>query len=361
MQGLGELHHINDSKPLELWGKVSFGISTHDTHNDTPNKNGVYSIELLIDSTKIFGFIADRFSFDETRYINSMIDYGLFIRENNRIIRSKIDPGNQLGMIDRPSGNGSFNFDEERVYQLLYRVKDFHGNSSQLKLTVHARRPESDGLQTKPEEHCSIWFAAGSTHQIREKTFSVSLPADALYKDEQISYEFRPDSSSLSATLCFGSPEIPLHKAAQFQIALPETKIPTEKLLAVQTNSNTKAVPVGGKAENGKLSFSTRKLGCFAIMADTIPPAIVLKNARDGRLTENIKRIRFEIEDALSGIDKIEPLLNGNWLLMEYDPKNKLLFYDVDERMLKGNNSFVLNVWDKQGNHTVFKKTFTRF
>ena len=96
-------------------------------------------------------------------------------------------------------------------------------------------------------------------------------------------------------------------------------------------------------------------------MADTIAPAIVLKNARDGRLTENIKRIRFEIEDALSGIDKIEPLLNSNWLLMEYDPKNKLLFYDVDERMLKGNNSFVLNVWDKQGNHTVFKKTFTRF
>lgn len=361
VQGWGEQHRINDNKPLELWGKVSFGISTHDTHNDTPNKNGVYSIELLIDSSKIFGFVADRFAFDETRYINSMIDYGLFIREKNRIIRSKIDPKNQLGMVDRPSGNGSFNFDEEKDYQLLYRIKDFHGNSSQLKLTVQARRPESDSLQKKSAVNTSQWFAAGSAHQIREKTFSVSLPADALYKDEQISYELRPDSSSLSAMLCFGIPEIPLHKAAQFQIALPETKIPTEKLLAVQTNANTKAVPVGGKAENGKLSFSTRKLGCFAIMADTIPPTIALKNARDGKLTESTKRIRFEIDDALSGIDKIEPLLNGSWLLMEYDPKNKLLFYDVDDLMLKGNNSFVLTVWDKQGNRTVFKKTFTRF
>jgi hypothetical protein len=96
-------------------------------------------------------------------------------------------------------------------------------------------------------------------------------------------------------------------------------------------------------------------------MADTIPPTIALKNARDGKLTESTKRIRFEIDDALSGIDKIEPLLNGSWLLMEYDPKNKLLFYEVDDLMLKGNNSFVLTVWDKQGNRTVFKKTFTRF
>lgn len=361
VQGWGEVHRINDNKPIQLWGKVSFGISTHDTHNDTPNKNGVYSIELLIDSTKIFGFTADRFAFDETRYINSMIDYGHFIREKNRVIRSKIDPQNALGMYNHSKGNGSFQFNEERDYQLVYTVKDFHGNVSKLNVSLQARRPDTAFSKAGNKADSLHFLAAGKAHQFNEKNFTVHIPPDALYKDEKFGYRIQTDSSSFAETYCFGSPEIPLHKAAQFRMALPETVIPDDKLLVVQMNDDKEPQPIGGKPEKGWMGFSTRKLGCFSIVPDTVPPTIVLKNARDGKLAENTKRIRFEIDDALSGIGKIEPLLNGSWLLMEYDPKNKLLFYEVDERMLKGNNSFVLTVWDKQGNHTVFKKTFTRF
>jgi hypothetical protein len=95
-------------------------------------------------------------------------------------------------------------------------------------------------------------------------------------------------------------------------------------------------------------------------MADTLPPQIRQKNAFQDTLTDSVTLLRFEIEDELSGIGSYRAELNDNWLLMEYDPKTKTLFYEVDERLTKGKNTFKLIVTDKQGNASVFRKTFIK-
>jgi len=68
-----------------------------------------------------------------------------------------------------------------------------------------------------------------------------------------------------------------------------------------------------------------------------------------------IFRLRIEIKDDLSGIDSYRPTLNGQWILMEHDPKNNLLFYEVDERMQKGSNQFEIVVKDKCGNMNSYR------
>ena len=45
---------------------------------------------------------------------------------------------------------------------------------------------------------------------------------------------------------------------------------------------------------------------------------------------------------------------------MEYDPKNSLLIYYIDERLRKGENDFRVVVTDGRGNETVFEKTLIR-
>ena len=53
-------------------------------------------------------------------------------------------------------------------------------------------------------------------------------------------------------------------------------------------------------------------------------------------------------------------MLNGRWLLMDYDAKNDLLVYDIDERLRKGNNQFRLEVTDDRNNMSVFEKVLRR-
>ncbi len=58
-----------------VYGPVGIGIKCWDTFDNSTNKCGVYTIELLADGLRIFSFKADRFSYSETRYINAHIDY----------------------------------------------------------------------------------------------------------------------------------------------------------------------------------------------------------------------------------------------------------------------------------------------
>ncbi len=49
------------------------------------------------------------------------------------------------------------------------------------------------------------------------------------------------------------------------------------------------------------------------------------------------------------------------WVLMDYDAKNALLTYTIDERLKQGDNQFILEVTDKRGNMAVFEKTLVRY
>lgn len=359
VEGWGEQHRVNENQPISAWGELSFGISTHDTHNDTPNKNGVYSIEMLVDEVKVFSYTANRFAFDESRYINSMIDYGFFIRNKSRIIRTKIDPFNKLRMYGDMESKGSFVVDEERTYKAEFIVTDYHGNISKLPFTIQGKRPEfMEGALVLSEKPNSV--IAGRAHAIQSDNYAFNLPADALYKDEVISHNTKADRRFLTDLACIGSDEIPLHKAMRLEIPLPETTIPNSKLLAVRISRDNKPIAAGGKQEGRQLVVSTTNFGCFAIAADTIAPTIRAKNVLNGTISAELRRISFEIDDNLSGIDSYVGELNGQWVLMEYDPKTKSLFYEIDERLKSGENSFKLIVTDKQANRNVFTKTYTK-
>jgi hypothetical protein len=47
-------------------------------------------------------------------------------------------------------------------------------------------------------------------------------------------------------------------------------------------------------------------------------------------------------------------MLNGKWILMEYDAKNNVLIYTVDELLLPGKNTFMLEVRDGKRNRALY-------
>ena len=100
---------------------------------------------------------------------------------------------------------------------------------------------------------------------------------------------------------------------------------------------------LGNNWDNNEITISTKSLGSYTILEDTIKPSII-------PLQLDRKKISFKIDDDMSGIKVYKAYLNDEWILMHYDPKRKLIWSET----LKPNNplagAFKLTVEDNVGN-----------
>ena len=64
---------INDSiyvaEKIEAIGKIGLGIGTYDRHDNTYNKNGVYSITAKLNGTQIKGLQFSKIRFSDSEYL----------------------------------------------------------------------------------------------------------------------------------------------------------------------------------------------------------------------------------------------------------------------------------------------------
>ena len=75
----------------------------------------------------------------------------------------------------------------------------------------------------------------------------------------------------------------------------------------------------------------------------------------------NYSYLSLRISDDLSGIDTYSATLNGEWILMEYEPKKKTITYNFDDKILDQKKcQLEVVVTDNVGNSTTFTSTFYR-
>ncbi len=354
VQGWGEQHYIKDKVHVKASGLISFGIGTFDTHNETPNKNGVYAVELFVDSVKVFGFRADQFSFDESRYINSFIDYAFLIKHKSRLIRSDIDPMNKLSLYDDRRYQGTFYVSDTATHRAFYKVTDHFGNFSYLHFTIEGSSVIKSPIESVRSTEKWHIVKADQAVKLELNDVVVRIPAEAFYRDQNLQFESRQDKAFLSDVIRLGENTIPVHKAIDLSIKVQPGQIAPSKMLIARLEKGKKPQFAGNVLKDGYVTASIRTLGEYALMADTLAPTIKPLNFNSGTTIGSLQQIRIAIQDDFSGIATYQALLNGRWLLMEYDAKNNLLMYEFDERLQKGMNSFELQVTDKCGNVKVF-------
>lgn len=78
---------------------------------------------------------------------------------------------------------------------------------------------------------------------------------------------------------------------------------------------------LGGTWNKGRIEFKTKTLGRFQLLTDANPPKVDI-------LAATPKGISAKIRDDLSGIAEFRALVNGEWVLMQYDYKRALLWSD---------------------------------
>ena len=335
-----------DNQEIKVNGKVYFGISTCDQADGANNKNGVYSIELFADNRLIFSIVFDKYSYDETRYINSLIDYCKFYNDKIRFVRTEIDEYNILDLYGEKEGFVTLK-EGDRV-EMKYVVKDYFNNVSTLKFNLVGDKPLKNFTEN---QYSRAYYRVDGKSEVEVGLdgFTAKIPPKAFYKFEYILAQQIDTILNIASDYAYklGSEDIPVQKNIELKIRPAEKYADSDKLYVVSIDKDGKFVASGNKV---------RALGTFALAVDNVKPQVTPQNFKNNTKVVKCKQLKIKIKDAESGVTKYDIYLNGKWVVGAYDAKNDLLFYDVDEKLKKGNNKMEIVVVDAVGNET--RKTY---
>jgi len=354
-------YFIPQENEISISGAAGFGIKTFDRMDDGPNKCGVYSIELFIDSVSIYKYVMDGFSFSESRYVNSHIDYETLMKDNIYIERTYVLPGDRLSVYKHTVNRGISNFTDNKVHQAEMIVTDIAGNKSVLKFPIQSRE-EASKSDSKSIENDFTVMPYNKSNTFSSENISLNIPYGALYDTLDFLFKREPGTGEMLSDLYYVHNKFtPLHKAST--LAIKPDKIPSglaSKMLIIQLDDEKKKSAVATKWSGEYLTGNILSFGRFFVGIDSVAPVISAPGMFHGANLSGRKEIKIKIKDELSGIKSYEPAIDGQWALFEYDKKNDMLVYTFDEtRITKGKkHNLTLLVTDNKDNTGTFKCSF---
>ena len=332
-------------------GKINFGLRLFDRQSNSYNKNGIYSATVWLNGIEQFSYQMDRMSFDDSKYINLLIDYKEYVMNKRRIQRFIGHPSQKISFIDNQGPNGELNIEAGKSYQLLIEVKDYKNNSSYIEayltgvdnLTISDKEPESLNLPTKD-------------YLFQFENKSVYFPKGSFFDPIKLTVEERGD------TLDLGLPYHALNKAYEIKYKIPEgDSLKIQQSFLAFLNKNNKTRFFSATVKDGYWVGKSKTLGSFVNSRDSVPPTIVPVNFKEKQWLSNYSFLRFKISDDYSGLKKFRGEINGKWILLEHEPKNNSLIYDFNDLEFKeALHHLTIEAEDQVGNKTLFTADFYR-
>ena len=286
VEGWGVEHKITGSPVIKVSGNISFAVQTYDQQNDTDNKNGPYSVALYIDDKLVSRHTMETFSFDDTRYANSLIDYEEYMKNEVRLQRTKIDPGNKLDIYSGTVNKGIFLFTDSLTHKLRYEVADAAGNVAQLAFNVKSEKPSgvsrfvADSGPERPVTKFPISnFNYGTANQYNTSGFKLECPAGVFYDSFTFTYDtLKRIPGTYSPIHKIHNKYTPVH--SDITISVKPSGLPAgleSKALMVKVNDDGKTFKsAGGKfeARTGTVVTKVREFGNYTVAVDSVAPKI---------------------------------------------------------------------------------------
>ena len=118
-------------------GSIGFGIDIYDIqYKNLFNRNGIYEIELLIDSLPLFSYKMDEINFSENHFKKLMYDYKSLVENNKRVLKVFTPPNSDLSFLKNNSFNGIIDPREVKESFVTIKVSDRNRNSSYLNFNI---------------------------------------------------------------------------------------------------------------------------------------------------------------------------------------------------------------------------------
>ena len=348
-------YHLVKPKVITLNGDIGFGITAVDINNTSPNRNGIYSIELKLDGKTVYTCALERFAFDQTHAINAYIDYPDFLASGRFIQKCFIPPGSKITLYPQSINRGIISFTDDLPHEVEYVVSDVAGNTSTLTLKVQSTSKATVVAAYKPV----MPFRYDQPNQFSADNVKVNIPAGDLYDDIDFNYAVLPKKpGAFSATYQIHNRFTPLNDVYDLWIKPDTTAANWRPGKAVIVNSA--GACEGGIYEDGYVKAQPRTFGYFYVKLDTIPPTIRPLNIINGGNMVAKKTISLKIGDNLSGIKSYMGYIDGQWVLMEWNNKTSILSYTFDDSLAAGKHTFELTLTDQKDNSSQYKADFYR-
>jgi len=348
---------LNTNK-IKLHGRIGFAIHTQDFLDNTWGKCGINTLQLKINDSLVTNYSLNKFSFAESSYINSYIDYELNYETNRKIHKAFIEPNNKLSFYSKMKSDGSYTFETNKNYKIELSVYDSYMNKAKLLFTV---KGDTSSISFPEKEYTSL-FKYDDENLFSRSDIDLKFPKDCFYSNLEFDYSKSQDSSFLSPIHHIHKPNIALNK--HYSLSIKVNKINqniSDKLVVVQIDKDKNISSAGGIYINGYMKTKTKTLGNYAVSVDTIAPTVTTKTNYKNKDIKSLKFIDFTIKDDLSGIKSYQGEIDNKWVLFEFDRKKNRLFYTFDKSRLPRNkkHQLKLTVKDAVGNLGTYTCNFT--
>ena len=344
-----------EANPITAHGKIGFGINAYDRLDGALNKNGLYELEMAVDGEQLFSFRADRFSFSESRWINSYIDYARFRKLKQRVQKCFVEhEQNKLSLYKQLNNRGFLEVADSTEYEVVITARDFEGNKTRLIVPVRGKK---DSILVEKESKITDYhFRAQQANVIRDSLITARFPKDIFYEDFYFDYKYEDGIVKLH------DETVPVHK--NFELAFEVGNLDAEELkyyYIARRNSVGKWYYVSTSYKDNKLITSSKTLGDFTLKTDKEKPVISPVGFKEGQWLTKHSKLKVRIHDKDSGIKYFRGELDGKWIRMAFNPKNGVLTYDFKDRKLEtSKHELKVVVKDNVNNETTYRVTFNK-
>ncbi|MDO6738972.1 M23 family metallopeptidase [Wenyingzhuangia sp. 2_MG-2023] len=341
------------SKTIKATGKIGISIRTHDLLNYAPNKNGVYSIETYVNDTLKYHHDLETFSFDESKYINLLIDYAYYATKSRKFQKTYVEPFNKLSIYKNTVKKGYLNISDQKQYTVLIKISDFAKNVTTVKIPI-----QRDSIITpvlKEATKTPYYIPTNQYCVFKNKNVELRFPKATFYENMYLDFNVEDDHIHVH------KPTLPLSKNYTIAYFMDSISPKQQKhaYLALKYRNNYNYVSSDKKGN--KLYANTKSLGDFTVKYDSIAPKIEHLSFYKNQNLANHKSISVVIKDLQTDIKSYYATIDNEWILMEYEPKKNLLTFDLND--LKTQNKkhiFQLKIEDLLGNTNSLTIDFTK-
>ena len=400
-------------QPVSATGIVALDLIAFDQMTGTGFRYGLQCIEIKMDGQEVFSYNIEVFPNASTRDYNNLIDYETEQATGQRFLKCYVPDGNQFNLYKTNAINGKLNIADTLEHEVKVRISDSYENFSELTFTVKGEQLNQplplyntevnpEYVQTEVRENTLVVKAKYYRSQDPFATFYIKGKEERkvpdLYAGESAVFltdlrKEMPDSVKVGTTTVktfLRSQVLPgiasSFKEAKWSVDMDNTSLFDTLFLMGQRNFNALTINsrgtalndyihvtftpekapedksrtymyrylngdyrfLGGKWEGDLIRFDTRELGTFVIQQDTVPPR--------ARLIEHSKhRIRGYVGDGMSGIANFKALVNGEWVLLNYDFKKGYIWSEKLDDTQPFEGELVLEVTDRAGNSTILR------
>ncbi len=337
----------------------SLGIDAIDRTDRSWNCTGIKSIQVYVDGELHYHFSLDKWKREDTKYINAHVDHS---SPRANFHRCFLLSGNQMNLYNTHENDGFIFMNDSAVHQVHVIVGDGSGNYKDLDFGVRKTSYRSKPLghkytdtlyhnfpRTFGDEKASIFFRQGSVYEDLncEMRSSVHTAKNAV--------------SDWYGVVPAGTP---IHYPVEVRLT-PDSRIQDhlkDKCFIAMKRGNA-ITNLGGTWEHGQLVAHSRYLGMYSIMVDTVAPT--LKWIVPKKKKSYLNALRFILNDNIMATRelpdmKVDAYIDGQWVLMEYDKKSKLISYAFEPWLGKGYHDYRVVVSDVLGNSRSYEGSFMR-